>query len=111
MISDVPILWHEPFDSDESIHCIGIISGDLSRKRGLGKNLFRSCVMVRAFLFLPPLPVRRERTEVRAFLPPSNARPCPHPNPLPAYRERGPESAPGRAGPREAHCLRATARI
>ena len=43
-----------------------------------------------------PLPVRRERVGVRVF---SSTAEDPHPNPLPEYRERGPDAATLRSTP------------
>jgi hypothetical protein len=46
-------------------------------------------MVVRYLAVLLPLPVLRERVGVRVFW--RDEKQSPHPSPLPAYRERGPE--------------------
>jgi len=57
---------------------------------GAGKFAHPPTLTTIALAFLLPLPVLRERAGVRVFA--EMTRKTPHPNPLPAYREREPEA-------------------
>src|SRR5687768_702189 len=91
---------HAPDSSPAIMSCVPIAPSPSSGRCFIASN------KVGLLIFLPPLPVLRERDGVRGegaaelerrALP--AVRNHPHPNLLPAYREKGPEPAVGARRP------------